>query len=434
MKSFKANLCLIAVLVVAFYEHQNRQGQIRNLSQPDDMVVQRVARFADGYSLSFQGKVKMGWQECWVFTGGKACIYVDAVTGQVTAAFYSPPATSAEKIGLKEAKARAETWLTERGISLARWLLEEEKVYDRGSLGKEYVFCWVKRSPKGIRLPCILKVAISEDGTIRQFWKVERVVRISLEPSIDVARAIKIAAKASGLTSFQTTRQELRVWFDQAGKQQLWWDITLQGGELERRVILNAHTGEVIAVLQLLKETPMVKAAREEAQRKATEVLKDLDRVVRIEILAYGPYPGAPLASPTKGALAQVVGVIDKKKDGQTFKELLVEMKKALKRVEPFAPLLATPFWLRLHLEDGKWIYHCRFCPKHDYLQVYTKEPWALTQKAEGKVVKIIRKRSSEERIYDWPPEGSVRFGIPCRATKHFKDIILKAIRLRKNP
>ncbi len=72
------------------------------------------------------------------------------------------------------------------------------------------------------------------------------------------------------------------------------WEITLQEGDLLRQVILNAHTGELVAMLQPLGETPMMRAAREEAEKKATEFLRDLKQIVKVEIIGYGPRIGIP--------------------------------------------------------------------------------------------------------------------------------------------
>lgn len=388
---------------------------------PPKNIVQQALRFANGQQISFQGRIKKAWQECYMFTGEVGYIYVDAVTGQVTAAFYKLSTPSKEKqIDLEEAEKTVKLWLKEKGVTLDGWILEERKVYDRGDVGKEYKFHWAKRSPKGVRLPCVLWVNIRGDGTISSFLRIERNTEVSLEPSIRMEEAMKIAIKAAGLSQAKLTRKELFVWFNEKGQQELWWEIELQGNASQRTVIINADTGEVIAVFQ-------PKGITGEALReKVLGILNDLKQITRVEIIGYGPSVGMPLASPTKTAGAAIIKVIDSRKDPKTFQELLGEIKTMVKNARSFGLKLAVPLWLRLHSRDRKWIYHCRFHPKEDYFEFYTKEPWP--QKLEGKVVKIIRKRGSTTYVYDWPPEGTVQIGISCQATHRFRDIILKSI------
>lgn len=368
MKLLKVAIWCVGLLTLAFHG----MGRSQKPVLPPPNIVQEALRFANGHSLAFQGRARIAWQECYVFSGDIGNIYVDTLTGQVTAAFYKLSVLRGEQITQEEAEKKAKSWLTEQGITLGGWTLEERSVYDRGSAGKEYVFQWVKRSPKGIYLPCILKVAVREDGAICYFWRVERETEIPLKPLVKTEKAIEIATQAARLAQgkVRVTRKHLRVWFNEKGQQCLWWEITLQEGDLRQQVILNAHTGELVAVLQPLGETPMMRAAREEAEKKATEFSRDLKQIVKVEIIGYGPSIGIPLASPTKKAGAVTVEVI---KDRQILQSLLSEIETMVKQPQPFAALVVTPFWLRLHLRGGKWIYHCKFSPKDGYFEVHTK-------------------------------------------------------------
>lgn len=421
MKLLKVAMWCIGLLTLAFYG----MGRSQNPVLPPSNIVQQALRFADGHSLAFQGKAKIAWQECYIFLGDIGSIYVDTLTGQVTAAFYKLSVPRREQITQEEAEKKAKSWLMEHVITLSGWILEDRRVYDRGSAGKEYAFRWVKRSPEGIYLPCILKVTVGEDGAIRYFWRVERKTEIPLKPFIKMEKAIEIAMQAAkpAQGKVMVTRRHLRVWFNEKGQQCLWWEITLREGDLQHQVILNAHTGELVAVLQPLG-TPMMRATRGEAEKKVAEFLMDLKQIVKVEIIGYGPCIGIPLASPTKSAGAVTVEVI---KEQQILQSLLLEIEKMVKQPQPFAALIATPFWLRLHLRGGKWIYHCRFSPKDGYFEVYTKEPWP--QKLEGKVVKIIRKKDTTIYVHDWPPEKAIRIGISCKATCKFKDIIVNMLK-----
>ena len=415
MKLLKVAIWCIGLLTLAFYG----MGRSQKPVLPPSNIVQQALRFTEGHPLAFQGKAKIAWQECYIFSGDIGSIYVDTLTGQVTAAFYKLSMTRREQITQEKAEREVKSWLMERGITLSGWILEERRVYDRGSAGKEYVFRWVKRSPEGIYLPCILKVVVGEDGAIRYFWRVERETEIPLKPLVNTEKAIEIAMQAAKLAQgrVRVTRRHLRVWFNEKGQQCLWWEITLQGDDLQRKVILNAYTGELVAVLQPLG---VMQLSREEAEKKATEFLKDLKQIDKVEIIGYGPRIGIPLASPTKRAGAVTVKVI---KNRQILQSLLSEIETMVKQPKPFAALVASPFWLRLHLQGGRWIYHCKFSPKDGYFEVYTKEPWP--QKLEGKVVKIIRAKDTTIYVHDWPPERVRRIGISCRTTCKFKDIIM---------
>ncbi len=214
MKLLKVTI--IGLLTLAFYG----MGRSQNPILPSSNIVQQALHFADGHSLALQGRAKIAWQERCVFSGDIGSIYVDTLTGQVTAAFYKL-SMSGEQITQEEAEKRAKSWLVERGIILSEWILEERRVYDRGSVGKEYIFRWVKRSPEGIYLPCILKVAVGEDGTIRYFWRVERETEIPLKPLVKAEKAIEIAMQAAKLAQgrVRVTRKHLRVWFNEKGQQ-----------------------------------------------------------------------------------------------------------------------------------------------------------------------------------------------------------------------
>ncbi len=157
MKLLKVTI--IGLLTLAFYG----MGRSQNPILPSSNIVQQALHFADGHSLALQGRAKIAWQERCVFSGDIGSIYVDTLTGQVTAAFYKL-SMSGEQITQEEAEKRAKSWLVERGIILSEWILEERRVYDRGSVGKEYIFRWVKRSPEGIYLPCILSESSGRRG------------------------------------------------------------------------------------------------------------------------------------------------------------------------------------------------------------------------------------------------------------------------------
>lgn len=83
-KLLKVAIWCIGLLTLAFYGI----GRSQNPVLPPSNIVQQALRFADGYPLAFQGKAKIAWQECYIFSGDIGNIYVDTLTGQVTTAFY----------------------------------------------------------------------------------------------------------------------------------------------------------------------------------------------------------------------------------------------------------------------------------------------------------------------------------------------------------
>jgi hypothetical protein len=365
---------------------------------------------AKSQPLAFRGKKKIGWQECYIFIRDGERIYVDTITGQVTAAFYPFPLMPPEgrKIDVDTAKVHIQKWLSKRGVSWTEWILAEQKVYDRGSAGREYVFTWIKRSPQGIRLPCLMKIAIGEEGRVHSFRRIERDLEVSLIPSIEANEAMEIAGKAVGWIQPKIERQELRVWFDEEGKQQLWWELRLRKDGNQRTVILNAHTGKVITILQPLGDP--AKPWGETVKKKEIGIWADFRSTVKVEILACqdGTIWGGPLGVPTRSVGAQVVGVIENK---ETLRLLLEEMHRMLQRGRLEGALGTTPLWLRFHLRGGQWIYHCKFGPKANYFEVCTKEPWPQALESD-----------------DWPPEGSVRIGLSCQPTRRFQEIIINSL------
>jgi len=426
----KASKVAIWLLLVAFYG----TGQSQTSAPPPLEIFQEASRFVNGHPLNFRGRVKIAWQECYLFVGDIGSIYVDTQTKQVTAVFYKLSTSNGEKLTQEEAFKKVKSWLIERKVNLDSWILEEQKTYDRGSAGKEYVFRWVKCSSEGIILPCILKVVISEDGVIRSFWRIEREVVIPLKSFIKAEKAIEIAIQASGFAQgkVKIMKKQLRVWFNDKGQQCLLYEIMLQKEDkLWRQVILNAHSGEVMAILQPLVKVPFMRILGKDTNMKIKEILRDLQKITKIEIIAHKSFIGIPLASPTKGAHAVTIGIIDIKNNQKILQSLLKEIEIMLKQPKPFAALVATPFWLRLYSRDNRWIYHCKFSPKDSYFEIYTKEPWP--QKLEGKVVKIIREKNSIIYIYDWPPEEAVKINISCNATHRFKDIIMSVIKKKKH-
>lgn len=217
--------------------------------QPSERIVKEVLRFAEGRKFSFRRRIKETWQECYVFSGDNVRIEVDAVTEKVTYVLYSEPypLISKERLtNIDEIEKKLKSWLKEKGIDLEGWNLEKREIY-----GERIFFNWAKRSPKGVGLPCVLSVNVwvSVEGVeIGSIHWIERPVEVSLKPTIKEEEAIKIAIEAAKFSKAKVVKRDLYVWFGEGGRQELWWDITLEENKIRRTVVINAHTGKIKAI------------------------------------------------------------------------------------------------------------------------------------------------------------------------------------------
>lgn len=189
---------------------------------------------------------------------GGGVIEVDAETNEVTTAFYRIPQKPGPKISLEEALERVKMWLTQRGVALEGWILERKE-----ALPMMYAFRWVKRSPEGIRLLSLMYVFTDFDGSVTLFDQIDRSVKVSLKPKVSKEEAISIEIKEAKrsfeakLSNFKVIGQQLLVWFNKKGEQELYWEVSLEGEEKEepykhhnRTIVwVNAHTGEVVRVM-----------------------------------------------------------------------------------------------------------------------------------------------------------------------------------------
>ncbi|MDW8028556.1 MAG: PepSY domain-containing protein [Armatimonadota bacterium] len=245
-KTIKAILWCACLSIVGL---QGGWSQKPTLQQPPERVIKEALRFAEGRKFSFRRKIKSAWQECYVFIGDNVHIEVDAVTEKVTFALYSEPhpLISKEKLtDIDKIEKRVKFWLKEKGIDLRSWNLEEKKV-----IGERIFFNWAKRSPKGVRLPCVLSVNVwvSAEGIgIGSISWIERELEVSLEPTVKEEEAIKIATEAAKFSQARVVGRDLYVWFNEEGRQELWWEVTLEENKIRKTVVINAHTGKVRAI------------------------------------------------------------------------------------------------------------------------------------------------------------------------------------------
>lgn len=222
-------------------------------------VMQKILLFTDGRPVIYKGRSKSGWIEVHSFVvEGGGVIEVDAETNEVTSAFYGFPKKPGPKISLDEAFEKVKAWLMQRGVSLEGWKLERKEALPMG-----YTFEWVKRSPEGVRLLSLMNVFTDFDGSIISFDRIDRPVKISLKPKISKEEAIKIAIKEAEqsfktkLSNFKVIGQQLLVWFNKKGKQELYWEVSLKGEGKEEPykhhnqtiVWINAHTGEIVRMM-----------------------------------------------------------------------------------------------------------------------------------------------------------------------------------------
>lgn len=251
-------IACILLLIITILKSQEDKIE-KTLKEPSKEIQQKALMFTEGRSAIYKGLSKLGYIDVHVFfveRGG--VVAVDAETGEVTYAFYGIPKKPGPKISLEEALKKVTTWLTKKSVSLEGWILER-----REALPMMYAFRWVKRSPEGIRLLSLIDVSTDFDGSVISFSRIDRPVKISLKPKVNKEEVIKIAVKAAeesfkeNLRNFKVMKQELLVWFNKKGEQELYWEILLEGeGKIEpykhhnQTIIwINAHTGEVVRVM-----------------------------------------------------------------------------------------------------------------------------------------------------------------------------------------
>jgi hypothetical protein len=242
MRTVKMFLWFMGLLVII---PQMGESQQPVSQQPPEHIIKEALRFANGKKLSYRGKRKTAWMECYVFEGDNVEIEIDIVTRKVSWVLYSSHYPVTKRISIDEAEKKVKSWLEEKGINLKDWVLEERKI-----IGNRYAFYWTKYSPKGVELPCILYVEIEDDEETFLFHRIEREVEISLEPTIKEKEAVKIAIKAAKFNRAKVIKQKLRVWFNNEGKQELQYEIELIQDGLKRTVVINAHTGKIISIFR----------------------------------------------------------------------------------------------------------------------------------------------------------------------------------------
>lgn len=245
-KTIKAIFWCVCLLVI---RPQEGWSQKPSSQKPPERIVKETLRFAEGRKFSFRGKIKSAWRECYVFIGDTVHIEVDAVTEKITLVLYSKPypLISKEKLtDIDKIEKRVKSWLKERGVDLEGWNLEGKRIF-----GERIFFDWAKRSPKGVRLPCVLSVNVwvSTEGVgISSLSWIERVTEVSLEPAIKEEEAIKIATEAAKFSQARVVGRDLYVWFNEEGRQELWWRVILEENEIRKTVVINAHTGKIKAI------------------------------------------------------------------------------------------------------------------------------------------------------------------------------------------
>lgn len=249
--------CTLPLTITILKSQESKMRQMPK--EPPKEMMQKVLLFTDGRPVIYKGSSKSGHIDVHVFIvedGG--VIQVDAETGEVEYVFFGFPKKPGVRIGLEEAFEKVKTWLTQRGVSLEGWILERKEV-----LPMMYAFGWVKRSPEGVRLLSLMDVFTAFDGSITSFSRIDRPVKISLKPKISKEEVTKIAIEVANrsfkakLSNFKIMKQELLIWFNKKGEQELYWEILLEGEGKEEPykhhnqtiIWINAHTGEVVRVM-----------------------------------------------------------------------------------------------------------------------------------------------------------------------------------------
>lgn len=254
------SLFLIFVLLLTYSVLKSQESKTEQM--PKELVkevIPKILLFTDGRSVIYKGRSKSGWIEVHSFiVEGGGVIEVDAETNEITSVFYGIPKQPGPKISLEEAFEKVKIWLAQKGVSLEGWVLERKEALTMG-----YTFEWVKRSPEGVRLLSLMNVFTEFDGSVISFDRIDRPVKISLRPKVIKEESIKIAIKEAErsfkekLINFKVIKQQLLVWFNRKGEQELYWEISLIGEGKEEPykhhnqtiIWINAHTGEIVRVM-----------------------------------------------------------------------------------------------------------------------------------------------------------------------------------------
>lgn len=157
-------------------------------------------------------------------------------------------------LSLSEAKRIAKNYVKEHfaGFEEMDMELERAECMDHGSF-KEYEFNWRDR-----KSPSYVNVSVSPTtGKVVNYSSLYRKGEVSPHPKISKKKAIAIAKHAVEFEVARVKKVDLNIWYhpvdSPTAKQVLRWEVELEGkpvGLMHRgaAVIIDAHTGEVLAV------------------------------------------------------------------------------------------------------------------------------------------------------------------------------------------
>ena len=234
-----------------------------------DQAVVSVRRFAGEPSLVLEGglqtdstgarQIDFYYLEAVGQVRGEDFFKVDARTGEVIeATFRSRLAPSSPPIGLgpAEAEQAAARFAQERFVGF-----DELRLVERSSRVSEsnvvHSFKWNQiAADSEAELPVSVSVAIaSGSGEVVWYLAQREPLLVATRPTIDRARAIRTAARALGRSEARwdpsPSSVRLQVLYDDDDQQQLVWSMTFrsrqEGSRPTLRLLVNAHTGELIA-------------------------------------------------------------------------------------------------------------------------------------------------------------------------------------------
>lgn len=279
------------------------------------------------------------------------------------------PTSLSEPIGLSAAERAAVVWLKGIGVVLNGWVRVAARPNIRLSGTTRYLFEWQRIAPNGVVLPSVMRVETEAGGELRSFFRVDVPAQVSLEPTISREEAVRLGTAATSLDA-RLVSDRCRVWFDDSGKQVLWWQLGLTGPGLTWAVTIDAHAGHIV------QASPSAGEPSSSSARPLAGLSQDASRVQALEVIslvADGHVVGG-LLDPLAGE-AQVIGRIEA--SDASLGQVRDAIRAGLAHPQSGGPPAGEPpIWLRMHVAGADYVYHAAFYPDDGLLEVRSRDRW----------------------------------------------------------
>lgn len=342
---------------------------------PPQAAIDAARVFADGEEIKFiginyYGTKQTAWLSVWRFGTDHRSIDVDIATNEVnTVGPLGGTEPSNAILNIDEALEKVLANFAVHQVDINNLNMEERKsrpnLQTPTRIYNEYAFKWYGRTPEGIRLPRWVDIDIEDNGQLGIFNRIDRTVEISLEPRISADAAIQKAIELSGYSNKAVvTGVDLFVGWTPPKRQCLMWAIGLSDSshEYQAMYIIDAHNGEHISGGQFDGGPRTNEPPTPELLAKAKQVIDDLSKTEKIEILSSGKNDGKytgfydPHADGVKANT-----VLAAKKKSKAFEAIKTAVSSMLKSPIDFSPLMGPSIWMKIYMPGDKDVYYCRY-------------------------------------------------------------------------